>query len=65
MSVQELEKAVSQLSLTELRQFAEWFAEFQQEQWDGQIAEDSETGRLNPLIEEAHREFEAGRIRKL
>lgn len=65
MSVHELEKAVTQLTPVELSQFAEWFAEYQQERWEQQIAEDVKAGRLKHLIEEAHRDFEAGRCKAL
>ena len=65
MSTKELERAVSQLSSAELDEFAVWFAEFQQEAWDRQIAEDSEAGRLDRFRLEANREFEAGLCRKL
>ena len=65
MNVQELEQAVSRLSLAEFVQFAEWFAAYQQDIWDKQIAEDVKAGRLDRLIAQAHREFEAGRCRVL
>lgn len=65
MSVQELEKAVSQLPPDELVQFAEWFAAFHQDVWDQQIIEDEKAGRLSKLIEEAHQDFEAGRYKAL
>lgn len=61
MSVQEIERAVVQLSPTELQEFAEWFADYQAEIWDKQIEEDVLSGRLDALIAEAHRDFEAGR----
>jgi hypothetical protein len=61
MSVQELEQAVSQLSVEELSEFAQWFAEFHHDEWDKQIIADSKAGRLNKLIEKAHQDFEAGR----
>lgn len=61
MSVQELEKAVSQLSVEELDEFAQWFTDYHQEEWDKQIAEDSKSGRLDKLIQQAHQDFEAGR----
>ena len=65
MSAKELERAVSQLSRVEFNEFAVWFAEFQQEAWDRQIAEDSESGRLDRFRLEANQEFEAGLYREL
>ena len=65
MSVQELEKAVTQLPNPELAQFADWFEEYQAELWDQQIERDALSGRLDALAEQADREFEAGRCRPL
>jgi len=65
MSVQELEKAVTQLPNPELAQFAAWFEEYQADLWDQQIERDALSGRLDALAEQADREFEAGRCRPL
>ena len=65
MSVQELEKAVTQLSADELNEFAQWFVEFHHDEWDKQIIADSDAGRLNALIAKAHQHFEAGRCQAL
>jgi len=65
MSVMELEKAVTLLPQHELKQFAEWFEKYQQDQWDKQIEDDSNNGRLDDLIEQAHRDFELGRCKAL
>ncbi|HZP83351.1 MAG TPA: hypothetical protein VFB21_17035 [Chthonomonadaceae bacterium] len=65
MSVQEIERAVAQLSPTELQEFAEWFADYQAEIWDKQIEADVQSGRLDALIAEAHRDFEAGRCKAI
>jgi hypothetical protein len=65
MSVQELERAVSQLSTEELDEFTQWFANYQQNEWDKQILEDSKKGRLNKLIQKAHQDFETGQYRTL
>ena len=65
MSVQELEKAVTQLPSPELARFAAWFEEYQANLWDKQIEEDALAGRLDALAEQANREFEAGRCRPL
>jgi len=65
MSIQELEQAVTQLSVEELSEFAQWFSEFHHEEWDKQIVADSEAGRLNALIEQAHQHFESGRCQAM
>jgi hypothetical protein len=45
-NLQEIERAVSQLSPEELAAFRVWFAEFDAEIWDLQFEEDVAAGRL-------------------
>ena len=61
MSVQELEAAVSQLDSNELARFAEWFEEYQADEWDRQIEADVVAGRLDALGQQADADFEAGK----
>ena len=63
--VQSLEKAVSELSPVELKEFASWFAEYDQAIWDRQIEEDAKSGKLDFLREEAAAERKAGRLTDL
>ena len=65
MSVQELEAAVSQLSPEDLARFAEWFENYKADEWDRQIEDDAETGRLDHLMREAEEDIAAGRVRPL
>jgi len=65
MSVQELEKAVTQLPSPELAQFTAWFEEYQADLWDKQIEEDALAGRLDALAEQVNWEFEAGHCQAL
>jgi hypothetical protein len=65
MSVAELEKAVSVLSPEELRKFRSWFAKFDADQWDRQIEQDSNEGKLDHLIENALKDHRVGRTREL
>jgi hypothetical protein len=65
MSVAELEKAISVLSPEELRKFRSWFAEFDMAQWDRQIEQDANAGKLDSLIEQALKDHRAGRTREL
>jgi len=64
-SVEEIERAVSELPSGELRRFREWFAEFDAELWDRQIERDLQGGRLDALVEEARTEHRSGRTRPL
>ncbi len=59
------EKLVEQFSTEELGEFANWFAHFQDQLWEGQIERDSLAGRLDSLINRAHAEFDAGQAREL
>lgn len=59
-SVEEIEKAVSSLSETDLRKFREWYLNFDAEQWDAQFVRDVAAGRLDALGEQAIAEHEAG-----
>jgi hypothetical protein len=65
MTVQDLEKAVAKLSREELAEFREWFHRFDMDKWDRQIARDSESGKLDKLIEQAKRDYAEGRGREL
>lgn len=60
MTVAEIEKAVARLSPEELAEFRAWFQEFDMEEWDRQIARDSESGKLDELIEQARRDYAEG-----
>jgi hypothetical protein len=60
MTVQELEKAIAELSPGELAELRAWFYEYGVEQQDRQIARDSEPGKLDKLIEQAKPGYTAG-----
>ena len=64
-SLEEIEKAVSELAPVELREFRAWYLKFDAELWDGQIEADVEAGRLEALAEAAINEHRAGKSRKL
>jgi hypothetical protein len=65
MSVQEIETAIARLSQPDLARLTEWFDRFLEQQWDVQIERDSAAGRFDGLVDEANREFEAGRCKPL
>jgi len=65
MTVQELENAIAKLSPEELAELRAWFRERDQEEWDRQIARDSEAGKLDKLIAQAKRDYAAGNGREL
>ena len=64
-TVQEIEAAVEQLNANELESFRSWFSSFDAAQWDAQIEQDAEAGKLDHLADEALADFRSGRARKL
>lgn len=65
MDLEQIERAVTQLPPDELAAFSNWFEEYIAEQWDQQIEEDAEAGRLDSMIEKAKRDHESGRSQPL
>jgi hypothetical protein len=65
MSIEELESAVSGLSAAELARFSQWFEEFMADQWDRQIEQDMQAGRLVAALKRADDHYEAGRCTPL
>ena len=65
MSIEELESVVSGLSPDELARFSQWFEEFIADQWDRQIEQDMQAGRLDAALKRADDHHEAGRCTPL
>lgn len=65
MNVEELEWAVSRLSVEKLAQFSKWFEEFMADQWERQIEADISAGRLDAAGKRADEDFVAGRTTAL
>ena len=63
--VQELEKVVDTLSEDEFDQFRRWIMDRDFAKWDKQIEEDSTSGKLDFLIEEALKAKEEGTLKPL
>lgn len=63
--VQEIEIAIESLSPDEYARLRQWFTERDWEQWDRQIAADSEAGKLDFLIQEALAEKKQGHLKDL
>ncbi len=64
-TVEEIVKAVEQLSPEKLAEFQAWFEEFQAALFDAQIEQDSKNGKLDKLAEEALKDYREGRAREL
>jgi hypothetical protein len=63
--VQEIQLAVSQLSLEELARFRDWFDEFEAKVWDRQFEADAKSGKLDKLANQAIADFRAGKCEEL
>ena len=63
--VEKIEGEVQELTSEELASFRAWFAEYDWEAWDRQLAQDSAQGKLDHLADEASSEHEAGRTKAL
>jgi len=59
--LEDVENQVKGLSAEELKSFRNWFANFDGEIWDAQIAADVRSGKLRSLAEKALRDHEDGR----
>lgn len=57
-TVQEIESAISRLSRENLAELRAWFAEFNANAWDQQIADDARSGRLDAFYQSLQRENE-------
>ena len=60
MSVTEIEIAITQLTAKDLAQLSAWFENYHAQIWDKQIEEDLDAGRLDSLLAEVDKEYEAG-----
>ena len=58
--IEDIQKAVEQLSADDLARFREWFEEFEARLFDEQIERDLKAGKLDKLLAEARANSEAG-----
>ena len=65
MSILEIETAITKLSPAEVKQLLSWLEERYADIWDRQITEDLDSGRLDAIISEAEKEYQAGLGRPL
>lgn len=65
MSVQEIEKAITQLNHEEFWKLSDWIVEYRNQDWDKQIEEDAKAGKLNALIRKAKEQNRQGLTRPL
>ena len=56
---------MEELPDSQLREFREWFVEFDARMWDGEFEQDASSGVLDKLAEEAISDRDEGRTRPL
>ena len=65
MTVREIQSAVAHLSPGELREFRQWFEDFEAAVWDRQLEQDVQAGRLDALAAEALEALDGDRCTSL
>lgn len=60
MSVQEIEIAITQLSSQDVAELLNWLENYHAQLWDEQIEQDLDAGRLDAILDEVDKEYEAG-----
>lgn len=65
MSVREIEIAITQLNTEEFRSLSNWIVDYKNQQWDKQIEDDFNAGRLDALLDEVDAEYEQGLTKPL
>ena len=64
-AIEKLEREVQKLSREELAAFRDWFRKYDSDEWDRQVENDVQSGRLDSLAEEAIAEHKAGRTKEI
>ena len=63
--LEEIKEAAKTLNKEEYIQFRQWFSERDWEQWDDQITKDSDSGKLDFLIEDALEAKRNGKLKEM
>lgn len=64
-NIAKIQEDILALSKTDYQQLRQWFNELEWDEWDRQIEEDSNAGKLDFLIAEAREAKEKGTLKKL
>ena len=65
MSINEIETAIKQLPPEEVSELMSWLERYHAQIWDKQIADDLDAGRLDSVLAEVDKEYEAGLAKPL
>ena len=65
LALQDIEKEVLSLPKNKYSDFRRWFFSYDFDLWDGDITRDSNSGKLDFLIDEAVKEEKSGELKPL
>jgi hypothetical protein len=65
MSVKEIEAAITKLSTKDVGALTEWLIEYHHQLWDKQIEDDLDAGRLDVVLEQVEKDYQAGLAKPL
>lgn len=65
MSIKEIEAAITKLPAQEAAELMAWLAKRHARLWDQQIEDDLDAGRLEGLLSEVEKEYQAGLAKPL
>ena len=60
-----LERAVENLTSSDLMKFRAWFLSYDADLWDKEIEEDYRSGKLDELISEAVQDYQEGKATRI
>ena len=63
--VEKIEEDIRKLTRDELLAFRRWFCDYDSDEWDRQIEEDVQAGKLDKLAEEALAAHRVGKSKEL
>jgi hypothetical protein len=64
-TVEDIEKAITQLPQDQLKEFRAWYEKFDSDAWDEQIERDAAAGKLDSLADAAISDHRAGKSKEL
>ena len=64
-TAKEIEEAIASLPSSELKEFRSWFSEFDAKNWDAQIEQDIDSGKLSKLGADALKYHESGETKEM
>ena len=64
-TIEKVQRDVEKLTPTELAAFRQWFAKYDADEWDRQIEENAQSGKLDKLAQQAIEAHKAGKTKSL